>query len=474
MTLPTPSESAVPHAELSLWRIVVLSLRGENHDYTSVPLNRAVLLLAVPMIFEMIMESLFAVANIFWVSRLGSQAVAIVGLTESVMLLISAAAIGLSTAATAIVARRIGEKDPERAAQVAGQIVVLGVAVSAGLGLVLGIFAAEALRFMGADESTIASGMDFARIMFGCNATVVLIFLVNAIFRGAGDAVLAMRTLWLANALNIVLGPCFIFGWGPFPELGVTGAAVATNIGRGIGVIYQIWHLAGRYSRVRIRFDHLKLIADDVRIIMTTASNGIAQSLVATASWIGVIKILALYGNAALAGYTIAIRIVVFVLLPALGLSGAGATLVGQNLGAGKPARAEKAIRIAMRFNVIFLGVAGVLFLIMAEKVVSLFTSDPEVLDYGTRALLIFSVALPIQAAGLCLAAAFNGAGDTRTPTRLSFVCLVGQLLLAWILAQVFELGPMGIFIAVPISMSVYTFWSAALFKQGRWKQHKI
>jgi putative MATE family efflux protein len=476
MPLPTSSESSsAGHADLSFWRIVVLSLRGENHDYTAVSLNRAVLLLAIPMVLEMIMESLFAVVDVFWVAHLGREAIAVVGLTESVMTLVYAIAIGLSIAGTAIVARRIGEQDPERAAQAAGQIVVLGVTVSAGLGLVLSFFAADILRLMGAEESVVTLGTNFARLMLGCNATVFLIFLINAIFRGAGDAVLAMRTLWLANALNIVLGPCFIFGWGPFPELGITGAAVATNIGRGTGVLYQLWHLAGHNSRVRMRVRHLKLVIEDVRTIMSTASNGIAQLLIGTTSWIGLFKILALFGSTALAGFTIAMRVVMFALMPAWGLANAGATLVGQNLGAGKPGRAEEAIKIATRFNVIFLGVVGALFVILARPIVSAFTSESEVLDYATRALWIVSLALPLYAAGMCLEAAFNGAGDTWTPTRLNFFCLwMGQVPLAWILAEILDLGPMGIFIAVPVSCSALALWSAALFKRGRWKQQKI
>src|SRR6185369_24736 len=249
-------ETGSSPARTSFWSDVAHALKGEQHDYTAESLNRAVLLLAVPMVLEMIMESLFVVADVFWVSRLGRDAVAVIGLTESVMALVYAVAIGISFAATAVVARRIGEKDPDRAAQAAGQIILLGVTVAAGLGVVLGYFAPQILHLMGAEESIVTIGSRFARIMLGGNATVFLIFLINAIFRGAGDAVLAMRTLWLANALNIVLGPCFIFGWGPFPELGVTGAAVATNIGRGIGVLYQLWHLAGHNSRVRVRLHH--------------------------------------------------------------------------------------------------------------------------------------------------------------------------------------------------------------------------
>lgn len=476
MSSPTSENTAANgQAHPSFWRVVLQALKGQQYDYTSESLNRAVLLLAVPMVLEMIMESLFAVVDVFWVSRLGKEAVAVIGLTESVMTLIYAVAIGISFAATAIVARRIGERDPERAAQAAGQIMILGVTISAGLGLILSFFAEDILRFMGADETIVAMGTDFARIMLGCNATVFLIFLINAIFRGAGDAVLAMRTLWLANALNIVLGPCFIFGWGPFPEMGVTGAAVATNIGRGVGVLYQLWHLAGHHSRVRVRVRHLKPIVNVLRGIVTTASNGVAQLLISTTSWVGLFKILAVFGSSALAGYTIAIRIVVFALMPAWGLSNAGATLVGQNLGAQKPERAEAAIRIATRFNMLFLGVVGALFVIFARPLVGLFTTDPEVLEHGTRALWIVSLAFPLYAAGMCLEAAFNGAGDTWTPTRLNFFCFwLGQVPLAWVLAEGFGLGPVGIFIAVPISFSVLALWSAALFKRGKWKQQKV
>src|SRR5688500_12526935 len=273
MPVPCLGESldARPTDDQSFWRGVLHALKVENHDYTAESLNRAVLLLAVPMVLEMIMESLFAVVDVFWVSRLGRDAVAVIGLTESVMTLVYAVAIGISFAATAIVARRIGEKDPERAAQAAGQIVLMGITVSAGLGVVLGYYAPQILRLMGAEESIVTLGSDFARVMLGGNATVFLIFLINAIFRGAGDAVLAMRTLWLANALNIVLGPLFIFGWGPFPELGVTGAAVATNIGRGTGVLYQLWHLAWRRSRVRVRAPHLRPVFSDITTIGRTA-----------------------------------------------------------------------------------------------------------------------------------------------------------------------------------------------------------
>lgn len=475
MPVPVAPETSAAQPEPSFWRIVALSLRGEHHDFTAVSLNKAVLLLAVPMVLEMIMESLFAVVDVFWVSRLGSEAVAVVGLTESIMTLIYAVAMGLSIAGAAIVARRIGEKNPERAAQAAGQILVLGILVSASIGMVLSFFAVDIFRLMGADESVVALGADFARIMFGGNATVFMIFLINAIFRGAGDAVLAMRTLWLANALNIVLGPCFIFGWGPFPEMGVTGAAVATNIGRGVGVLYQLWHLAGHSSRVRVRLRHLKLVMEDVKAIMTTAWSGMAQMLIGTTSWIGLFAILATFGSAALAAYTIAMRVVMFALLPAFGLANAGATLVGQNLGAGQPARSEQAVWIALRYNVIFLGVVGVLFVAFSGPIVGLFTNDPEVLAQASSALWIISLALPLYAGGMSFEGAFNGAGDTWTPTRINFYCLwLGQVPAAWLLAEVLGLGPLGVYIAVLLSFSALALWSGVLFRRGRWKEQRI
>lgn len=459
----------------SLWRGIVQSLRGEQHDYTTVQLNRAVLLLAVPMMLEMLMESLFAVADVFWVSRLGKDAVAVIGITESIMTLVYAVAIGMSIAATAIVARRIGERDPERASHAAGQIVLIGVIIAAGLGVVLGGMARQILTVMGAGDEIVRLGTTFARVMLGGNATVFLIFLINAIFRGAGDAVIAMRTLFLANALNIALGPCFIFGWGPFPEMGVTGAAVATNIGRGIGVAYQLWHLAGHHSRVRVRWRHLRPDRVVLITLFRTAWNGVAQMLISTTSWVGLFKILAVFGSAAVAGYTIAIRLIVFALMPAWGLANAGSTLVGQNLGAAKPERAVAAVWIATRFNMIFLGLVGLVFVGFATPLLRLFTTDPEVLAFGSRALWVVSVAFPIYAAGLCFEGAFNGAGDTWTPTRLNFFCFwLGQVPLAWFLAKACGLGPTGVFIAVPASFTTLVIWSFLLFRRGKWKQKKV
>ncbi|MES2707533.1 MAG: MATE family efflux transporter [Verrucomicrobiota bacterium] len=474
----SPEISSAPAAGVppqSFLRSVVQSLKGGQHDFTALPLNRAVLLLAVPMVLEMIMESLFAITDVFWVSRLGRDAVAVVGLTETVMTLIYAVAIGISMAATAVVSRRIGEKDPEAAARAAGQIILLGVTLATGMGIVMGWAAPSILRLMGADEAIVQLGTPFMRIMLGGNATVFLIFLINAIFRGAGDAVIAMRTLWLANALNIVLGPCFIFGWGPFPEMGVTGAAVATNIGRGIGVLYQLYKLAGKSGRFRLRPWHLKPESGVMSSILRTSGNGILQFLISTTSWIGLMKILSIFGSSVLAGYTIAIRIVIFALMPAWGLANAGATLVGQNLGAGQPERAEAAVKIAMRFNVIILGAIGLIFVLLAGPIAAFFAPDAEVLGHARQALWIISLAFPLYAAGMCLEGAFNGAGDTWTPTRLNFFCFwLGQIPLAWFLAEICHLGPTGVFIAVPVSFSALAISSAVLFRRGKWKLKQV
>jgi putative MATE family efflux protein len=459
----------------SFWRIVVQSLRGEHHDYTSEPLNRAVLLLAIPMVLEMFMESLFAVADVFWVSHLGRDAVAIVGVTESIMTIIYAVAIGISMAATALVARRIGEKDPERAAHAAGQILLLGGAISAALGICLGAFASDILRIMGGSDSLVATGTNFTRIMLGGNVTVFLLILVNSAFRGAGNAAIAMRTLWLANGINILLGPCFIFGWGPFPQMGVTGAAVATNVGRGIGVIYQVWHLLGHHSRLHVHLRHLWPDRTVITSVCRMAWSGVAQFLISTTSWIGLIKILSLFGNAALAGYTISVRVVLFALLPAWGLSNAGATLVGQNLGAREPSRAESSVWIATRYNILFLGIVGILFVAFATPITRFFTSDPDVLSHGSKALWIVSLGFPFYAAGMCMTSAFNGAGDTWTPTWLNFFCFwLCEIPLGWLLATQLGFGPTGVFIAIPIAFSLLAIVSMVLFQRGQWKATSV
>jgi putative MATE family efflux protein len=466
------------NAVQSFWRVSVLALQGRRYDYTTESMGRAVLLLAIPMVLEMVAESIFAVVNIFWVSRLSSEAVAVVGLTEAAMSLIYAFAVGISFAATAFVARRIGENgDTEPAAQSAGQVILLSIAVSVGLGLLLCVFAADILRVLGADQAIVELGTDYARVMFAGNVTVFLMFVINAILRGAGDAVLAMRALWFSNALNLVLAPCLLFGWGPFPELGVTGAAYATTISRGLGVIYLLWHVTGDHShvRLRLRLRHLKPVAHEIGLIMVTAWSGIAQMLVSTTSAIGLFSIAALSGTTALAGCTVALRVVQFVLMPALGLANAGATMVGQNLGAGNSDRAAEAVRIALRYNVIFLGIVGTLIFVFATPISAIFTNDPMVLLESTLALRIVTIALPFYAAGMCCQAAFNGAGDTWTPARLNFICFwVLQVPLAWVLAVSFKMGSLGVYASVPISFSVLALWSAFLFSRGKWKEYEI
>jgi putative MATE family efflux protein len=474
--MPSPSlDDAHQSSSVSFWQVVSAAIRGEHRDYTTETLHRAVVLLAIPMVLEMVMESIFALADVFWVSHLGSDAVAVVGITESIMTIIYAAAIGLSMAGTATVARRIGEKDPDRAAISAVQIILLGLCVSAAVGLPGGLFAPDILRGMGGNSQVVGMGTDFSRIMLGGNATVLLIFVINAVFRGAGDAAIAMRTLWFANAINILLGPCLVFGLGPFPALGVTGAAVATNIGRGCGVLYQLFHLTARTSQVRIQLRHLRFELGPALQMLKLAANGTVQNLVNTASWIGLVKILSQSGSAALAGYTIAIRVVIFAILPAWGLSNAGATLVGQNLGAAKPDRAESAAWIAVRYNVLFLSAIGLLFILFAGPIARLFTADTETMAYGTQALWIIGLGFPFYAAGICLTSAFNGAGDTWTPTLLNLCCFwLFEIPLAWILADHFGAGATGVFIAIPIAFSILAIASVFLFRQGRWKLQRV
>ncbi len=457
------------------WSAVKEALRGSRQDFTEVPIRRAILLLAVPMILEMGMESLFVVVDIFWVSRLGADAVAAVGLTEAMLTIIYTVAIGLAIGATATVARRIGEKDPERAAQTAVQVLALGIALAAVIGVVGSMFAPQLLALMGASPEVIAIGKGYTTVMLGGNATVLLLFLGNAIFRGAGDAAIAMRVLWLANGLNILLGPCFIFGLGPFPQLGVTGAAVATNIGRGTAVVYLLYRLWRGGAHIRVQRRHLKLEFSTMAAVFRLSATGMFQMLVGMTSWLALIRILSGFGSAALAGYTIAIRIVIFALLPSWGLSNAAATLVGQNLGAGKPDRAEQAVWKAGFYNMIFLGVLGLLFVLFAEAIIGAFTQDPAVMPYGVSCLRTVSLGFLFYAYGMVMSQAFNGAGAVWTPTFINLFCFwLWQLPLAYALAHTFKWGPQGVFTAITIAWSTYAVVSATLFKRGGWKLKKV
>jgi putative MATE family efflux protein len=472
-----------PHREVTvtrsrfrlLLRDVRAALAGGRHDYTQEQLGRAIFLLAIPMVLEMVMESIFAVVDIFWVSHLGADAVAIVGITESLMTIVYAIAIGLAMAGTAVVARRIGEKDPEGAARAAVQVILLGTVVSLVLGVAGWFLAPHLLSALGASPEAIAKGGDFTRIMLGGNATVFLIFLINAVFRGAGDAAIAMRTLWLANILNIALGPCFIFGLGPFPELGVAGAAVATNTGRGIGVLYQIVALLRSRGHLAVRRRHLRIEPAVLASLARIAINGACQLLISTTSWLGLIRLMAPFGSVALAGYAVAIRIVMFAILPAFGLSNAAATLVGQNLGARRPDRAEKAVWTAARYNLYFLGGVGVVFVVLAGPIVGLFPAEPAQQEFGASALRILGLGFPFYAYALVVSSAFNGAGDTWTPTLMNFFCFwLWEIPLAWFLARPLGLGPLGVVIAVAAAFSTLAVVAVILFRRGRWKEKQV
>ena len=451
------------------------ALRGSRIDYTTAPVGRAVIMLAVPMVMEMAMESIFAVADVFWVAHLGADAVATVGLTESMLTLIYTAAMGLSIGAMALVARRTGEHDPEGAAHAAGQSILIGFAVAMLIALFAAPRAEELLGMMGASESVVRSGYGFTRVMLGGNATVLLLFMLNAVFRGSGDAAIAMRVLWLGNFLNIVLGPCFIFGLGPFPQLGVTGAAVATNLGRGTAVVCQLVVLARGHARVKVAARHLRLDLSLMRSVVRLSGSGTIQILIGTASYIGLVRILSVFGSSALAGYTIGMRVILFALLPAFGVSNAAATMVGQNLGAKRPDRAEEAVWTATKYNMLFLGAVGLAFLAGARVIAGLFTSDPVVQTFAVACLRTVSVGFVFYAAGMVLTQSFNGAGDTWTPTVINiFVFWVWEIPLAWWLATQTSLGARGVFMALTIAYSTLAVVSAILFKRGHWKSKKV
>ena len=459
----------------SAWTTLRDAVRGAHIDYTTAPIGRAVVMLAVPMVLEMAMESIFAVADVFWVAHLGADAVATVGLTESMLTIIYTAAMGLSIGATALVARRTGERDAEGAALAAGQSILLGLVVAAAIGLIGAPLAPSLLRLMGASSEVVATGSGFTRIMLAGNATVLLLFLQNAVFRGAGDAAIAMRVLIFGNLLNIALGPCFIFGIGPFPELGVMGAAVATNIGRGSAVVYQFVVLTRGRGRVRISGRHLRLDLPTMRTVLRLSGSGTIQILIGTASYVGLVRILSMFGSAALAGYTIGIRVILFALLPAFGISNAAATMVGQNLGAGKPERAERAVWTAAVYNMVFLGVVGLAFLVAAPQIARFFTSDTTVQPYAIGCLRTVSLGFVFYACGMVLTQAFNGAGDTWTPTLINlFVFWLWEIPLAWWLSTHAGLGARGVFIALTIAYSSLAVVSAVLFRRGKWKAQRV
>jgi len=457
------------------WSVVRDAVRGAPHDYTAGSLGRGIVLLAIPMVLEMGMESIFAVVDVFWVSRLGPDAVATVGLTESIMTLVYTAAMGLSIGVAAVVARRIGERRRDAASEAAVQGIALGLGVAAVVAAVGITLAPRLLAVMGASPAVTAIGSGYTRMLLGGSATVLLLFLINAIFRGAGDAAIAMRVLWLANAINILLGPCLIFGLGPFPRLGVTGAAVATTIGRGTGVLYQLYRLTRGDARVAIQRAHVALRPALMANLVRLSGSGTFQVLVGTASYVGLVRIMSTFGSAALAGYTISIRILVFALLPSWGLSNAAATMVGQSLGAGKPERAERAAWLAAGYNMAVLGAVGLLFMAFAGPIVGVFTRDPVALPTGALGLRTMSFGFVFYALGFVLTQAFNGAGDTWTPTWINLACFwLWEIPLAYLLARVWGFGPQGVFVAITVGYSTLALVSVVLFRRGRWKLRRV
>lgn len=474
MSLPTEAANPLPSAG-SAWALIKDAIRGSESVYTEGPIGRALILLAIPMVLEMVMESIFSLVDIYFVAKLGVNAVAIVGLTESMITVVYVIAMGLGIGATAMISRRIGEGDPEAASHTATQAIALGILMSLVLGILGGIFAPDLLVLMGASAEVIAEGSGFTRLMLGGNIVIVLLFLVNAVFRGAGDAAIAMRVLWLANIINIILCPCFIFGYGPFPELGVTGAAVATTIGRGVGVIYAITRLMRGSGRITIRRRHLHLDLSVMARLIRISSSGMLQIFLGMASWIALVRIVSRFGSAAVAGYTIGIRLILFALLPSLGLSNAAATMVGQGLGAGKPERAERAVWIAAVGNMVFLGAVGLLFILVPEWLIAFFTTDPAVVPYAVDCLRVVACGFLFYAFEMVVTQAFNGAGDTLTPTLINFFAhWVFQIPLAWLLAVTLGMGPHGVFLAITITYASMAVVGALLFRRGKWKQRKV
>ncbi len=458
-----------------LWKDIIESVKGTEQDFTQGKIGHAILLLSIPMVLEMVMESVFAVVDIYFVSKLGADAVATVGITESLMTIIYAVGMGLSMATTGMIARRIGEKRPDKASETAVQALILAVTGSVFIAIPGLLFPSEILKIMGGSPWVIQWGKEYAGIMLGANVVVMLLFINNAIFRSAGDAAISMRVLWIANILNIILDPCFIFGLGPFPKMGVTGAAVATTLGRGIGVLYQFYLLGNGRGRISIQRNMLVFRPKTMLGLLKLSAGGIGQFIISTSSWIGLYRIMAAFGSEVLAGYTIAIRIVIFSLLPSWGMSNAAATLVGQNLGARQPQRAEKSVWITGFLNTGFLFLVALIFLSFPDKLMAFFTSDEAVKSVGIVCLRTISLGYVFFAFGMVMSQAFNGAGDTNTPTLLNLICFwLIEIPLAWILANVIELHEQGVFLSIVISESLLGLLGIIVFRRGKWKLKEI
>lgn len=460
---------------VSIWQHIKNAISGTEADYTAIPMKKAIFLLAVPMILELVMESTFAVVDIYFVSKLGASAVATVGLTETYLFLLYSIAMGLAMAVTAIIARRIGEKNKESAGTTAVQSIILAILASLPFSLAGIFFAKDLLALMGADQWSIDNGYRYTQWMLGGNMVIMLLFVINAIFRGAGDAAIAMRVLWISNGMNILLCPLLIFGWGLIPALGIEGAAIATNIGRGTGVLVQLWFLFKGNKRIQVRLSELYWDAKSMLVILRTSIGGIGQMIVAMTSWIFLMRILAEVGSEAVAGATIAIRLMMFTMMPAWGLSNAAATLVGQNLGAGSPDRAESAVWKTGSYNMVYLLIVSVIYFAFNDSLMRIFTNDSKVIEIGAEWLRILSFSYFVYGWWMVSTAAFNGAGDTSTPTYINLVFFwLIQIPLSWYLAISLGWEQSGVFWGVffsETSVGLFTLW---LFSRGRWKTVKV
>jgi putative MATE family efflux protein len=458
-----------------LWRSILESISGTEQDFTEGGLGRAILLLSIPMVLEMIMESVFAVVDIFFVSKLGANAVATVGITESMMTIVYAIGAGLAVGTTALVSRRIGEKNREGASVVAFQAILTGMIISLLIAIPGASFASRLLDLMGAEDKMVRDGFMYTAIMLGSNGIIMLLFIINAVFRSAGDAAISMRVLWLANMINIILDPLLILGIGPFPELGIKGAAIATATGRGIGVAYQFWLLFNGKGRVQLKTRHLFVQVKVLFSLIRLSLGGIGQSLIATISWIGLVRIIAEFGSGALAGYTIAIRIILFTLLPSWGLSNAAATLVGQNLGAKKPQRAQRSVWLTAKVNMIFMGIVSVVFIAVPDFFIWIFIKDPVIIELGAVCLRIIAYGFVFYGLGMVMIQALNGAGDTGTPTVINFICFwLIEIPLAYLLALRLGIAENGVYIAIISAETLMTLIAAYIFSLGKWKLRKV
>ncbi|NNL15458.1 MAG: MATE family efflux transporter [Flavobacteriaceae bacterium] len=452
-----------------------IAVTGKEQEFTSGSIRRAVFMLSVPMILEMMMESVFAVVDIYFVSKVSINAVATIGLTESVITLVYAVAIGLSMAATAVVARRVGEKDLNGASRASVQAIFLGIAVAVVVSVIGLLYPKEILGLMGAEPDLIEEGYGYTKVLLGGNVTIMLLFLINAIFRGAGDASVAMWALVLSNGLNIILDPIFIFGLGPIPAFGVQGAAIATTIGRGMAVLFQLVILFYGWSRIKIAYKDLVLRTKIMFNLVRVSLGGIGQFLIGTSSWIFLMRIMSEFGSEVLAGYTIAIRVMMFTLMPAWGMSNAAATLVGQNLGAKKPQRAENSVWKTGKYTAIFMGIVSVIYLLFAKSIISLFTNDDNVISNGALCLQVIAAGYIFYAYGMVIIQSFNGSGDTRTPTYINFFCFwLFQLPFAYLAAIVFDFGPKGVFVAITLAEVCIAIVAIIFFRKGKWKEMKV